>query len=43
MDDILWRERKRVWCGLPWTFTKYQITKESSQLKVVCLQRLKMR
>lgn len=19
----LWSERKRLWCGLPWTFTKY--------------------
>ena len=28
MDDVLWRERKRVWCGLPWTFTKYQFTKD---------------
>lgn len=28
MSDILWRERKRVWCGLPWTFTSYQFTKD---------------
>lgn len=28
MNEILWRERKRVWCGLPWTFTKYQFTKD---------------
>ena len=27
MDEVLWRERKRIWCGLPWTFTKYQFTK----------------
>lgn len=28
MNDILWRERKRIWCGLPWTFTKCQFTKD---------------
>ena len=22
----LWEERKRNWCGLPWTFTKYVLT-----------------
>ena len=21
--DFKWNERKRIWCGLPWTFTKY--------------------
>ena len=20
---MLWKERKRIWCGLPWTFTVY--------------------
>lgn len=28
MNEILWRERKRIWCGLPWTFTNYQFTKD---------------
>jgi hypothetical protein len=28
MSEVLWRERKRIWCGLPWTFTKYQFTKD---------------
>ena len=23
---VLWEGRKRLWCGLPWTFTKYRIT-----------------
>lgn len=22
----IWEERKRLWCGLPWTFTKYVLT-----------------
>lgn len=22
-QDFKWNERKRIWCGLPWTFTKY--------------------
>lgn len=28
-DDILWRERKRIWCGLPWTFTVYTVTDDA--------------
>ena len=28
MNEILWSERKGIWCGLPWTFTKYQFTKD---------------
>lgn len=24
-QEIVWRDRKRVWCGLPWTFTKYEL------------------
>ena len=33
MNDILWRERKRVWCGLPWTFTNYQLTKDKFMIE----------
>lgn len=22
-ENLRWYERKRLWCGLPWTFTKY--------------------
>ncbi len=25
---MLWRERKRIWCGLPWTFTVYSFDEE---------------
>lgn len=24
----LWSERKRLWCRLPWTFTKYALTED---------------
>ncbi len=26
--STLWRERKRLWCGLPWTFTVYSFDEE---------------
>ena len=26
--EKLWRERKRIWCGLPWTFTVYSFDEE---------------
>lgn len=26
MADVVWQDRKRWWCGLPWTFTKYRLT-----------------
>lgn len=25
---ILWQSRKRIWCGLPWTFTKYAYSED---------------
>lgn len=25
---MLWSDRKRLWCGLPWTFTKYSYDEE---------------
>lgn len=25
---MLWKERKRIWCGLPWTFTVYSFDEE---------------
>lgn len=28
MADILWKDRKRIFCGLPWTFTRYSLTGE---------------
>jgi uncharacterized membrane protein YdbT with pleckstrin-like domain len=26
IDNLNWSERKRIWCGLPWTFTKYGLS-----------------
>ena len=26
--NYLWQARKRLWCGLPWTFTKYALTED---------------
>ena len=26
--DYIWQERKRLWCGLPWTFTTYSMSKD---------------
>ena len=31
--EIVWQDRKRVWCGLPWTFTKYELGKEKLIIK----------
>ena len=31
--EIVWQDRKRVWCGLPWTFTKYELSKEKPIIK----------
>lgn len=27
-DKLLWYDRKRIWCGLPWTFTKYGLSED---------------
>lgn len=26
--ERLWKERKRIWCGLPWTFTVYSFDED---------------
>ena len=26
MEEILWKDRKRTFCGLPWSFTKYSFS-----------------
>ena len=26
--NIIWRQRKRLWCGLPWTFTIYSLSED---------------
>lgn len=28
MPEVIWHDRKRIFCGLPWTFTKYSLTKD---------------
>ena len=30
---IVWKDRRRVWCGLPWTFTKYELSREKLVIK----------
>lgn len=30
---MIWQDRKRVWCGLPWTFTKYELSKDKLIVK----------
>ncbi len=27
-NKIVWSERKRLWCRLPWTFTKYALSED---------------
>ena len=27
-NELLWYDRKRLWCGLPWTFTKYGLSED---------------
>lgn len=29
----VWRDRKRLWCGLPWTFTVYRLSTDRLFLK----------
>lgn len=31
--EIVWQDRKRIWCGLPWTFTKYELSREKMIIK----------
>jgi len=28
MGNMIWKARKRIWCGLPWTFTVYSFDEE---------------
>ncbi len=30
---ILWKARKRIWCGLPWTFTVYSLSEDRFFIK----------
>ena len=27
-NTVVWSDRKRIWCGLPWTFTSYKLTQD---------------
>ena len=27
-ENMKWYDRKRLWCGLPWTFTKYGLSED---------------
>ena len=31
--NIIWSERKRLWCGLPWTFTIYSLSPDRIFIK----------
>ncbi len=31
--EILWKARKRIWCGLPWSFTVYSFSKDRLFIK----------
>ena len=31
--NIIWSDRKRIWCGLPWTFTKYELRADKLVIK----------
>ncbi len=31
--NIIWRARKRIWCGLPWTFTIYSLSEDRLFIK----------
>ncbi len=28
MTELKWKQRKRIWCGLPWTFTVYSMSED---------------
>lgn len=27
-ENLMWSDRKRIWCGLPWTFTVYGLSED---------------
>ena len=31
--EVLWSDRRRLWCGLPWTFTVYSMTEDRLFIK----------
>ena len=32
-NHIIWQDRKRLWCGLPWTFTVYSLSEDRLFIK----------
>lgn len=32
-NTVVWSDRKRLWCGLPWTFTSYRLTSDRLFIK----------
>ena len=32
-NELVWQDRRRIWCGLPWTFTKYELSREKLVIK----------
>ncbi len=32
-QEIIWKDRKRIWCGLPWTFTQYELGEQKLIIK----------
>jgi len=32
-QNLVWKDRKRIWCGLPWTFTKYELSTDKLVIK----------
>ena len=32
-ENCVWKDRKRIFFGLPWTFTKYSVTEEKLYIK----------
>ena len=39
MADILWKDRKRTFLGLPWSFTRYSLTGEKLLIDIGFLRR----
>ena len=31
--EIMWSDKKRIWCGLPWTFTRYSVSPDRLYIK----------
>ena len=31
--EIIWTDKKRIWCGLPWTFTRYSLSPDRLYIK----------